>query len=258
MARFSFNAKHNHQLITLVKWVRIFVKMFVICWWVSTYVAELFEFKFTLPNNPSKFTRCHRKSGRMCGLLPSMTIFMTAQLSSKINQRARLLDSWAFGGTCSMVSCAVWEFGDFNRREGSQAARQEVLTFQSHNLTTLWDHFSLNATVRHWLWSLTLIHVYDHQMYTTLHQMLSTSATKSASWNRLCLHSLALSPTWQKIVGDRKCMWDYLSMEETSEHCILGRHQSCSEEKIEVLSNLIERYDIPKAVRMEILEVKNE
>ena len=46
-----------------------------------------------------------------------------------------------------------------------------------------------------------------------------------------------------KIVGDRKCMWDYLSMEETSEHGILGRHQSCSEERIEVLSNLIERYD---------------
>ena len=31
-------------------------------------------------------------------------------------------------------------------------------------------------------------------------------------------------------------------MEETSEHGILGRHQSCSEERIEVLSNTIERY----------------
>ena len=33
-----------------------------------------------------------------------------------------------------------------------------------------------------------------------------------------------------------------LSMEETSEHGILGRHQSCSNERIEVLSNTIERY----------------
>ena len=31
-------------------------------------------------------------------------------------------------------------------------------------------------------------------------------------------------------------------MEETSEYGILGRHQSCSEERIEVLSNTIERY----------------
>ena len=32
------------------------------------------------------------------------------------------------------------------------------------------------------------------------------------------------------------------SMEETSEHGMLGRHQSCAEERIEVLSNTIERY----------------
>ena len=32
------------------------------------------------------------------------------------------------------------------------------------------------------------------------------------------------------------------SMEETSKHGILGRHQSCSEEKIEILSDQIERY----------------
>ena len=267
MARFSFNAKHNHQLITLVKWVRIFVKMFVICWWVSTYVAELFEFKFTLPNNPSKFTRCHRKSGRMCGLLPSMTIFMTAQLSSKINQRPRLLDSWAFGGTCSMVSCAVWEFWDFNRREGSHPAQQEVLTFQSHNLTTLWDHFSLSATVRHWRWFLTLIHVYDHQMYTTLHQMLSTSATKSASWNRLCLHSLALSPTWQKlsVIGSvceityqwkkhqNTVFWVDINLALKKR---LKFYQTWSNATI--LHETLPAYCIPKAVRMEILEIKNE
>ena len=55
-------------------------------------------------------------------------------------------------------------------------------------------------------------------------------------------------------------------MEETSEHGILGRHQSCSEEKIEVLSNPIKRYHssrntpsllycIPKVVRMETGEI---
>ena len=55
-------------------------------------------------------------------------------------------------------------------------------------------------------------------------------------------------------------------MEETSEHGILGRHQSCFEERIEVLSNTIERYHssrnktlpaycIPKVVRMETQEV---
>ena len=32
------------------------------------------------------------------------------------------------------------------------------------------------------------------------------------------------------------------NMEETSEHGILGRHQSCSEERTEILSNSIERY----------------
>ena len=56
-------------------------------------------------------------------------------------------------------------------------------------------------------------------------------------------------------------------MEETSEHDILSRHQSCSEERIEVLSNTIERchssrntpaYCIPKVVRMETGEVKYE
>ena len=31
-------------------------------------------------------------------------------------------------------------------------------------------------------------------------------------------------------------------MEETSEHGFLGRHQSCSEERIEVLSDTIERH----------------
>ena len=31
-------------------------------------------------------------------------------------------------------------------------------------------------------------------------------------------------------------------MEETSEHGVLGRHQSFSEERIEVLSDAIERY----------------
>ena len=31
-------------------------------------------------------------------------------------------------------------------------------------------------------------------------------------------------------------------MEETSERSLLGRHQPCSEERIEVLSNTIERY----------------
>ena len=49
-------------------------------------------------------------------------------------------------------------------------------------------------------------------------------------------------------------------MEETTEHGILGRHQSCSEERIEVLSNTIDRNHplrctpaccIPKVVRME-------
>ena len=40
-------------------------------------------------------------------------------------------------------------------------------------------------------------------------------------------------------------------MEETSEHGILGRHQSCSEKKTQLLSNTI----IPKVVRMETGEV---
>ena len=31
-------------------------------------------------------------------------------------------------------------------------------------------------------------------------------------------------------------------MEETSKHCVLGRHQSCSDERIEVLSDTIERH----------------
>ena len=51
------------------------------------------------------------------------------------------------------------------------------------------------------------------------------------------------------------------SMEETSEHCILGRHQPCSEETIEVLSDTIilhetlPAYCIPKVVRIETGEV---
>ena len=53
-------------------------------------------------------------------------------------------------------------------------------------------------------------------------------------------------------------------MEETSEHGVLGRHQSCSEERIEVLSDAIERYHfyntlpsycVPKVVGMVTGEV---
>ena len=48
-------------------------------------------------------------------------------------------------------------------------------------------------------------------------------------------------------------------MEETSRRSILGRHQSCYEERIEVLSDSIERnypaYCIPKVVRMKTGEV---
>ena len=53
-------------------------------------------------------------------------------------------------------------------------------------------------------------------------------------------------------------------MEETSEHGVMGRHQLGSEERIEVLSNTIERYHssrntpsllYSKVVRMEIGEV---
>ena len=53
-------------------------------------------------------------------------------------------------------------------------------------------------------------------------------------------------------------------MEETSKHGVLGRHQTCSKERIEVLSDAIERhhlyntlpaYCIPKVVRMETGEV---
>ena len=49
-------------------------------------------------------------------------------------------------------------------------------------------------------------------------------------------------------------------MEETSERSVLGRHQSCSEERIEVLSDSIElpAYCIPKVVRMETGEVMYE
>ena len=56
-------------------------------------------------------------------------------------------------------------------------------------------------------------------------------------------------------------------MEETSKHCVLGRHQTCSEERIEVLptrSNAIVLYDtlpaycIPKAIKMETGEVIDE
>ena len=53
-------------------------------------------------------------------------------------------------------------------------------------------------------------------------------------------------------------------MEEASEYSGLGRHQSCSEERIEVLSNTIERYHssrntssllYPESVRMETGEI---
>ena len=56
-------------------------------------------------------------------------------------------------------------------------------------------------------------------------------------------------------------------MEETSKHGVLGRHQTCSKERIEVLSDTIEciilhetlpTHCIPKVVRMEIGEVIHE
>ena len=57
-------------------------------------------------------------------------------------------------------------------------------------------------------------------------------------------------------------------MEEASKHCVLGRCQTCLKERIEVLSNTIERnhpfynilpvYCIPKVVRMETGEIIHE
>ena len=49
-------------------------------------------------------------------------------------------------------------------------------------------------------------------------------------------------------------------MEETSKHGVVGRHQICSKEWVEVLSDAIERntlpaYCIPKVVRMETEEI---
>ena len=52
-----------------------------------------------------------------------------------------------------------------------------------------------------------------------------------------CLWILTRS-TWKHRVLHNTCTQ---SMEETSKYGVLGRHQSCSEERIEVLSNTIER-----------------
>ena len=97
--------------------------------------------------------------------------------------------------------------------------------------------------------------------------MLSTSATKSASWNRLCLHSLALSPTWQKlsVIGSvceityqwkkhqNTVFWVDINLALKKG---LKFYQTWSNATI--LHKTLPAYCIPKAVRMEILEVKNE
>ena len=54
--------------------------------------------------------------------------------------------------------------------------------------------------------------------------------------------------------------WYKQKVENTSRHGVLGRHQSCSKERVEVLSDVIERntlpaYFIPKVVRMETEEI---
>ena len=243
MARFSPNAKHNHQLITLVKRVRIFVKMFVICWWVSTYVAELFEFKFTLPNNPSKFTRCHRKSGRMCGLLPSMTFFMTASIVFKNKSTstiAGLLSVWWNVLNGFLCRLGLLGFQQTRRVTPCSTRGSNISITKSHNVVRSFQPQRYNAT-------LTMVSNIDSRVWSpNVHNItpdVVNISNKIGVLEQTLLAFIGFVSNMTKIVGDRKCMWDYLSMEETSEHGILGRHQSCSEERIEVLSNLIERYD---------------
>ena len=63
------------------------------------------------------------------------------------------------------------------------------------------------------------------------------------------------------------CMVQAENVEETSKHFVLGRHQTCSKERIKVLSNVIEchhllntlpAYCIPKAIKMETGEIISE
>ena len=80
-------------------------------------------------------------------------------------------------------------------------------------------------------------------------------------------YSFCLWILWNRLGCTATCTIHAQSMEETSKHSVLGRHEPCSEEKIEVLSDTIERYHspwnthrllYPKVVRMETGDVMYE
>ena len=78
-----------------------FVRMSASWFWDSTYLIWTFGFRLILSNNQSMATRWVRKTCIIVGLLPLMTIFITAWLSSKMYNCDSFPERCAFEGTWS-------------------------------------------------------------------------------------------------------------------------------------------------------------
>ena len=120
-----------------------------------------------------------------CMLVRLFQMLFTLNLPSLQQNRRRATQ------LASLVSCVVWEVWDFNWRGRALFAR---LTRGSNTSITLSHNVVISFLLQRCSATLTMVsyidtHIWSPNIYNN--QMLATSATKSASWNRLCLHSFA-------------------------------------------------------------------
>ena len=90
---------------------------------VSMYLIWILGSKLILSNNQSRATLCVLETCLSVGLLPLMTILITASLSSKMYNKASWCDNWTFEGTLSTLFKTLniprdcWPFAWFLSRQ---------------------------------------------------------------------------------------------------------------------------------------------
>ena len=78
---------------------------------------------------------------------------------------------------------------------------------------------------------------FHHQFRTKIEQTTDSILSACGSYGQRTQGS------WKDRLGSTaSCTTHAQCMEETSKHCVLGRNQTCSKERIKVLSNAIERH----------------
>ena len=138
-----------------------------------------------------------------CRISTFAYLFYSTSLSSETHNKARILNSRAFGGTQSMSPHASWCF-----RIWFQWTSSESLPAWGCNISFIVSHKFIagipsihNPASSDINAASVLLWTYVDQIYTERHLTLIFEAVrfpaKSASWNNPSLQSVAWFPTWQ-------------------------------------------------------------